>query len=125
MDYKSKVAKIYEVMADKTLSFGCYVIAWHDFFLKTIETDYLEQNIFWRSESFWQRTEKLEKIIWHPLHIWHVLNWMYHNIMVSHRENRILDLMDKRPHKQFSKPLPINPDKERGEVIDFIYWLIE
>ena len=84
MDYKSKVAKIYEVMADKTLSFGCMFYTYHWRLSKVISRDYDDK---WQTglyrciddwlNAFWvKKIWALENIIWHPLHIWHVLDWL-------------------------------------------------
>ena len=131
MDYKSKVAKIYEVMASKELSKWLLLTRW-----EVINND-LDVISGW-DILLWPEIED-EEIIWHPLHIWHLLDWIEENNI----EQRELDKQTARKWKdtQFTytsttnellhyrkdktKPLPLDPDSSWYDVIDFIFWLIE
>ena len=132
MDYKSKVAKIYEVMSDKTLSFGCMFHS-HWRICRYIADDYADDwsTIWYRCIDDWEngfKTWKLWDTIWHPLHIWHVLDWQNELYKIWNSNpvdiaNNIQNTLSIRPH--LSQPLPLDPSKEWYEVIDFILWLIE
>lgn len=104
------IQKIYKVIADKTLSFGC------KFFHKGTGE-------IWRYSYIWKDKDmtKWIKIIWHPVMIWDVLEfsdkldkkWKRYWYTLC---NRIIDLWkDKR------KPI----DDQSEECIKFVHSLLQ
>ena len=140
MNREDKIYKIYEVIADKTLSFGCkykdiywrikcYVNkAWYEKIrYLTIKDENSHQNLIGESTE-----GHIEKIIWHPVMIWDVLDWIDLN---SNRED-VWDWHKSRKletHRKlvvavynyfiwwYRKPI----EAQNQDCIDFIYWLIE
>lgn len=128
MDYQDKVKSIYEVMADKTLSFGCMIIS--DFednkwvpltmihFEKCYSTDWLR--LLWFGD--------IAKIIWHPLHIGYVIKYIEDNHKIKIVFGSELEfgtyenLIDKRVYT--SQPIPLQPTEKRYRLIDFLYDLL-
>lgn len=123
MTYQEKVKAIYNIMADKTLSFGCMVkLKW----FKLLDTIINWPNPLWESYTEYKRIKEddCEKIIWHPIHIGVVLHHIeqtskdrkdYHYA----EDNIMSNWKDKR------QPLPLNPTEERYPVIDFITSLLD
>lgn len=128
-----KFWKIMEEMADKTLSFGCKIEIWN--YIVTIWNDewYCIENWLLRSlrwDCDFCRDSANYSIIWHPLHIWDVLNWMEVNKLsvVSHptgcgcchdeTDNQwwVLELWK-------DKCLPLSPTDE--ELVDYIYNILQ
>lgn len=78
----------------------------------------------WERKEY-RKTQKNEwdlryEVIWHPIHIWVVLDWINNNVPDKEEINMIFSY---RP--QLSKPLPLNPTEERHPVIDFITSLLD
>lgn len=69
--------KIYEVIADKTLSFGCNV--YYNPFKNNVTVSYVSNTdeIYFKSadHNLKMYISDIEKIIWHPVMIWDVLDW--------------------------------------------------
>lgn len=98
MNKKEKINKIYEVIADKTLSFGCKIIIhpnikketyylwkeldedscmWKDYihaYEYRKESPYNESPITFSEDKKWY---EIKKIIGHPVMIWDVLDWIF------------------------------------------------
>ena len=148
MTPQDKFQKIMEEMSDKTLSQWC-VIWSYEIYPEECEEywiyrviSYVENKI-WNGEinstptifsrsvslSYEQRLSDFEKhclnwrnkIIWHPLHIWDVLDWMdkqdVQKINGRHPAQRSLLILWK------DKRLPLSPTDE--ELIDYIYNLLQ
>ena len=135
------IDRIYEVIADKTLSFGCKVIVcrWFDDNWKTpFEPLLQEVKLIISDWDCWINTSKqypiakcvtrrgeFENIIWHPVMIWDVLDWINRekeSLRYYCKENIrrwINDILDKREHKR----LPI--DEQGEDCITFIHNLIK
>lgn len=122
------INKIYEVIADKTLSFGCKIKA------KTINTEF---PIWWENykEPFvityrkWIPTVIYLKdnrddfeIIWHPVMIWDVYHWWaVMDERVQPTDKYIMIRNDIHTYwKYYRKPIEEQPE----HTIDFIYSLI-
>lgn len=132
MNRESKIARIYEVIADKTLSFGCQIIhkwvvckilsEYKDkerlFVWNTMDGKYVSSNLYTNRV----RKDSIQKIIWHTVLIGDVLDWIgrqskprwwYHN-----RASEILSL---REDNWLRNPI----DVQTSECIDFIYSLVK
>ena len=129
MNKKQMIDKIYEVIADKEFIFGCkvkYEYHWlnkiWDWWWDLNTTEWIWYcNWHWYHEESgdmcgnkYKHTYKLEKIIWHPVMIWDVLDmeWIDDNDIIEY----IMDLfIEKR------KPI----EEQSEECIKFIYNLIK
>ncbi len=116
MTKQEKINAIYEKIADKTLSFGCRVI-----FRENIKKEYLPYESIMvddrKNYDWWVLFTDIlnkyidKKIIWHPVMIWDVLDYLkwqpeYYNIWYWWKNKR--------------KPIEDQSDK----CIDYIYNLI-
>ena len=114
---QDKYHKIMEVMSDKTLSFGCII---SDVRLSRIVSIDYERAWFYRMIDDWENSYSgninWSEIIWHPLHIWDVLDWWDKNI--NQFDSRLMELFTLWKNKR--KPLQL----EDTELIDYIYSLI-
>lgn len=114
---EEKISEIYEKIANKELSKWCRIMLhWHrrivDFLW--IRWGSLLWFIDWdNNEIHWFRTW-IKKYIWHPVMIWDVLDWMYHNFPEE-------SPYDKITWDYFRKPIDDQPD----DCINFIHSLLE
>lgn len=90
---EEKIKKIYEVIADKTLSFGCLiefpknnicVVKWASEHRIEVESLSIINKTIWSSWLYKDNKEnsvlsKYKKIIWHPVMIWDCLDWIEKN----------------------------------------------
>lgn len=122
---EQKLQIIQEVMSDKTLSFGCIIKPksfWKSFYLQTTWDWDLWYDIFvlWEkiNEWFFEFTKQIDniEIIWHPVMIWDVLDWIK---QITIHYDEILSLLELREHKR--KPI----EYQSEECISFIYNLIK
>lgn len=140
--------KIYEVIADKTLSFGCKV-QWYsndinyykDYVVWTWIENYFEHTIcnetitfqvcdMWREETHNKfPIYYIEKIIWHPVMIWDVLDLIHklyeedvkRDEYMAEEYNERITIHLLNIWKDKRKPI----DHQTDECIDFIYSLIK
>lgn len=113
-----KIDKIYEVIADKTLSFGCKVQIemYTKKYIRTVIS--CKDWIILTNKEQAYSTSHIKKTIWHPIHIWDVLDWMREALLIEDWEDRQVKLCMERTKKRFI--LEEQPD----ECIDFIFWLL-
>ena len=129
MTIEEKIEAIYNQIANKELSFGCKV-KWFDWNLhKFIELEefndthrnywYIDLNKDWMlldelmSEDFFNETTE---IIWHPVMIGDVLDYVKSNITISAKQdNSIIHLW-----KELRKPI----EEQSEEAINYIYNLL-
>ncbi len=128
LNKQGKISKIYEVIADKTLSFGCEILR-----TKPNKADIIvDINTYlpWKWVFFtrlWQLNEELNtwdySIIWCPVMIWDVLDWYNRKYarwgFVSSINRKWTSLWQER--EDLRKPI----EDQSDECIDFIYSLIE
>lgn len=130
MTRQEKINKIYEVIADKTLSFGCVLDYYGDVVTSLTETyrfawqKYHKKNrvtILYKNQSWFNMeiTTDEFKVIWHPVMIGDVLDWMRENLLIEDWEDRQVGVCMEWNKKR--KPIDNQPD----DCIDFIYDLIE
>ena len=117
---QDKFQKIMEVMSDKTLSFGCVI---SDVRLSRIVSIDYELAWFYRMIDDWENSYSgninWSEIIWHPLHIWDVLDWIEKNLpKATWLTVEWVDLLSYWKDKR----LPLSPTDE--ELIDYIYNLL-
>lgn len=127
MTRDQKIAKIQEVMWDKTLSFGCRVRIPSIWEIDTI-VEYTDQPrhiwpgkrlvkyMWWRFYSWWEEFV----IIGHPVMIGDVLHRMQRHISWTEKR-RHAEVMVLSMYKDKRKPI----DDQSDECIDFIFWLID
>lgn len=140
------IDKIYECIADKTLSFGCKILQCNRISTITSVSDdeeyvFVQSYMVW-SELFWQNDEWYEvfwyknlgfevveniwidEIIWHPVMIGDVLEYSRWDVrdILQKKHNDIhslyIEIMKKRSNKR--KPI----DDQSDECITFIYNLL-
>lgn len=143
MNKETKIVKIYEKIADKTLSFWCKVKSHHnrkskEWYTNDIFISNSLKNYYYHScpidwEYIWKPRYKSDsiEIIWHPVMIWDVLDWIDKNI--KHTEFDIASFIDikwrisiykvnlLRNRIDYRKPI----EDQSEECIDFIYNLIQ
>jgi len=117
MDKQQMIEKIYEVIADKTLSFGCNILYhnrnWLDFFQIITDDKFLVDNHKITTVDYCiECEEELLKTIWHPVMIWDVLDWMDWNFNI----NWLIEL-----RKEKRKPI----EDQSTECIEFVYNLLD
>jgi hypothetical protein len=119
---EDKIDKIYEVISDKTLSFGCKIkqwrlstIIWKDYDEKWETNNRYRMIDDWENTFTWLVSES--SIIWHPILLWDVLDWVYNKV-----EDKWIDVKELiwiREQKRKSI-------KEQSEqCINFIYNIIK
>ena len=135
---QDKYHKIMEVMSDKTLSFGCVISNVR--LSRIVSIDY-ERAWFYRMIDDWENSYSgninWSEIIWHPLHIWDVLDWIEKkwdnvemkstNIFSADAEYRKLCKKQEQETNAImkfwkDKRFPLSPTDE--ELVDYIYSLI-
>lgn len=127
MTREQKIARIQEVMADKTLSFGCEVIIpslWE--IDKIVEyTDQprhiwpgkrLVKYMWWRFYSWWEEFD----VIWHPVMIGDILDRIQKHIP-STMERRHAEVMVLSTYKEKRKSI----NDQSDECIDYVLELTE
>ena len=139
------IDKIYECIADKTLSFGCKILQCNRISTITSVSDdeeyvFVQSYMVW-SELFWQNDEWYEVfwyknlgfevvknvLIWHPVMIGDVLGWLWQKDIpfviyewwITERWIVILKIDNWREEKR--KPI----EDQSDECITFIYNLIQ
>ncbi len=139
------IDKIYEVIADKTISFGCNYFD-RDGNLCTyypLTRIYKDTNDLWNFYWHYYISEDWKnvwyiKIIWHPVMIWDVLDWIYSDKYEHNKEKckihdfkweyedffwwlwvEVMILAERRWHKR--KPI----EDQSEECIEFVYNLIK
>lgn len=137
MTKKEMISKIYENIADKTLSFGCNVnfkilnqdwtIYWFDF-NKIIVEEFEKDNFIYYKTSDWleYNDDEIYEIIWHPVMIWDVLDYIEKNIETED----VIEIMNTKCHRQSmtifyfkEKRKPI--EEQLDDCIEYIYNLIK
>lgn len=139
MNKQQKIDVIYEKISDKTLSFGCIYLdrERRKCTYYPCTTIHKDTNDLWNFYWHYYEVEDWEniwyiKIIWHPVMIWDVLDfiekldqWLWEDHIkvwssVRHKfDTKTKIIGDKRKHKR----LPI--DEQSEECIAFIYNLIQ
>lgn len=132
---EEKIAKIYDVIADKTLSFWCKVF--HSWVVCFVLSDYSDNERFlvWDTVAkdtgagstmytnrIWK--EKIQNIIWHPVMIWDVLERMiYDEDLCSERYWLIWRYNDNDEpiRKKLKEPI----ENQTDACINFIYKIVK
>lgn len=131
---QDKIKAIYEKVANKTLSFGCKILEkyeWKNYTHTIIEIiNESEEYYFIRyMDWIWNFNKLKTKIIWHPVMIWDVLDYIEN--FEDWMENKIADekwlyfWSSEYNHITYlwhNKRLPIEEQSE--ECIDYVYNLI-
>jgi len=117
---QEKIDKIYEVIADKTLSFGCKVDDKFSSWIGRIIRSYQDGSVdIYRDNKFWFKDVRYllrnqKTIIWHPVMIWDVLDWSEAKEL-KYTRDICYSWKDKR------KPI----EDQTDETIDFVYSLVK
>jgi len=128
MNREDKIKRIYEVIADKTLGFGCGMESWimwskATYISQIFETD-SEFNcilLHWENKTFDVDVSEFN-VIWHPVMIWDVLDWIWFPKLNINRPFGV-GTFTKLLHFRTEKRKPI--EDQSIECIDFIYSLLE
>lgn len=125
MTKQDMIDKIYEKIADKTLSFGCRIRRYYnqdDTFLYIEDyRSYTEYGIiWWINKRFYKlKTDPIEFwkniIIWHPVLIWDVLDYLQSNLLLS----ECVEILWLRNNKR--KPI----EEQSESTIKYVYDLIQ
>lgn len=124
MTKQEMIDKIYEVIADKTLSFGCMVKSYYDLRIETISDKFWKKFILLETLSdYWNKEDLLDSfyIIWHPVMIWDVLDWGFENESLYNEKYDFWIWEIFGFWKEKRKPI----DNQSEECITFIYNLIK
>ena len=138
MNRQEKIYKIYEKIANKELSFGCRI--WDNIVTFKI---WEENNEFWYSNVFVKMLKTGDeiitlswfdevdwKLIWHPVMIWDVLDWLYENNLWFVKEKNSCSCCDDWVDNEQKiiwlwKNLRLTLEKQPNECVDYIFNLIE
>lgn len=125
MTREEKIAKIYDVIADKTLSYGCKMKSYYN---QEIHRLSYAKNIKYLIllDDYCNEEDLLDswKIIWHPVMIWDVLNW------IENKHHWTYDSYNESPWTHIYNCLIWRPEKHRSieeqnnDCVDFVYDLI-
>lgn len=122
-----KIAKIYEVIADKTLNFGCWCLLenWEAAVFVSTHRDTYDipdgnMYIVNRENEIKVYPKNRIKEIWHKVMIWDVLDWWEKadNINMRWYEDHLTPILSKRKYKR--KPI----DEQSDECINYVYDLL-
>ena len=138
---KEKIAKIYKIIADKTLSYGCRLLDPRGIFVerknkkKTAFTYYDEIGSstrhdtarikYRRCEIFnhWKSIENKIKKIWHPIMIWDILDFIiYDQWLYADRYILLWKWRDEDEPIRTELRKPI--EEQNDDCVDFVYDLI-
>lgn len=127
MTREERIKAIYEAMANKKRTFGC---RWKT--LNWESVTFIRKNRGWkylymrRNKEFMIPLWYTPKVIWHPVMIWDVLDWIepywsgyVQSVEFTDRRRRKMNLVLLQ---RDNKRLPI--DEQSDECIDFVYSLI-
>lgn len=132
MDKQQMLTKIYEVIADKILSFGCKVI------MRDTDIKY-GTNIccpdwlaYYHNDGRWWfefDKSKLVEIIWHPVMLGDVLDWIEKNKMewanrdhLEEEKYEFWDMLNYLCAMRWTKNQPI--DNQSEDCIKYVYDLL-
>lgn len=120
MDKQKMIDKIYEVIADKTVNFWCKIKYREKHEQRRYYRHDWWQSICWQDQYTWCHWERYYKreIIWHPVMIGDVLDWMENNIT----KDEYALFHTTLGYRRRTKCKPIEEQSE--ECIKFIYDLI-
>ena len=121
---KEKLEKIYEVIADKELRFWCKFLNIYNWKIEeVIVSDIRWWNFYAMFDSFkthFPHTSQISNIIWHPVLIWDILNYLEINRWeMKNRYTLPIELFVKWK----KKTLPI--ENQSDDCIEYVYWLIK
>lgn len=100
MTKEEKIERIYEVIADKTQSFGC--IVYHRWVMCTILSDYKDDERLFVGDTvardmnidrtmytnrIWK--DKVQKVKWHPVMLWDLLDYLDKNATDKYSKRKI------------------------------------
>ena len=123
MTKQQMIDKIYKVIADKEIEFWCKIkFLWNDKHNLYYDWTYIEKDIVYYKD--WCLKDNI-KLIWHPVMIWDVLDWLakdesnnYLYIKDWDYSDVHREIMDTREEKR--KPI----ENQNIECITFVYNLI-
>ena len=121
------IDKIYEVIADKTLSFGCRIMTEWDI-VKFLRVE--EEMVLWPTVTCLRENEKIvgimwfnvKNIIWHPVMIWDVFDFLYWSDIEPPVDYTDQDVIEEIFVIWKEKRKPI--EDQSIECIEFIYSLL-
>lgn len=133
MTRKEKISAIYKEMANKDRTFWClYIIKdreWKTYKVRETEWECVDLT-YWSEymEEYWNdytETNYLESIIWHPVMIGDVLNWIEDKMWISNQEYEEFIIEEANMAillwGEYLKPIEEQLDK----CVDYVYSLIQ
>lgn len=137
------LAKIYEVIADKTISFWCEVYVKEVVFDKVIivwkeDNDYLlifhKDGEIYKGVISEEDLNRLRFVRWHPVMIWNILTYIkdsFQRVFIKRRQERndygdVLNIVDQETFDLINLyRFPDKPiDEQDDECIKFVYDLL-
>ena len=124
MTRDEKIAKIYEVIADNTLSYGCKMESYYNQEIHRLSYAKNIKYLIWL-DDYCNEEDLLDswKIIWHPVMIWDVLDWMiYDQDLCFDGYMLIWNNNDDEPiRKNLKEPI----ENQTDACINFIYKIVK
>lgn len=124
MTRDEKIAKIYEVIADKTLSYGCKMESYYNQEIHRLSYAKNIKYLIWL-DDYCNEEDLLDswKIIWHPVMIWDVLERMiYDQDLCFDGYMLIWNNNDDEPiRKKLKEPI----ENQTDACINFIYKIVK
>lgn len=131
MNKQEKLKKIYDKIADKTLSFGCKIQSYYSWYQDSICLNEDNENIFvlfYNWETWIINKSDIEelkcRIIWHPVMFWDVYQYLENNIkeIKNNLQPNNIDLYVYLSYVWKNKKEPI--EKQSNECINYIYIIL-
>lgn len=130
MTKEEMIKEIYEAMADKTLKHGCKIeVNWSYWILYSISGYWTYEVEFEKRHEYVDEFKFKEEtnIIWNPVMLWNVINWLNKNCHVSVSEeefkNIIYELIQQRCFEYWDMLNPI--DEQTEDCIKYVHSLIK
>lgn len=152
MDKQQMLERIYDVIADKTLSFGCVIKSKLHWLVTITEIfdvcdDDIKEHVLWNGLPHWEQLylrykmyswnvslNDIKSVIWHPVMIGDVLDWIYENDIDQVELHQLIERKWKDTNftytpssvmvialwKEKRKPI----DEQSDECIKFVYDLL-
>lgn len=151
MDKQQMLERIYDVIADKTLSFGCVIKSKLHWLVTITEIfdvcdDDIKEHVLWNGLPHWEQLylrykmyswnvslNDIKSVIWHPVMIGDVYQWLFDNRMecnVVYAKNpirwwKVEPYSNNKEfifHRRENRRKPI--DDQSDECIKFVYDLL-
>lgn len=130
---KELSSNIYDKIANKTLSPWCVLIDRKydiEILIKHELEEWLFFDVWYTEDNSIGRASvddiKKYKAIWHPIHIWVFIEYIYSTPVRTYeeRELKVIELCDKRFEVGMDKSIPLDPSEEWRDLLEYLVTII-